>query len=245
MSVRVPKYRHHKGSGQALVQINRERTYLGVYDSPESHEKYRRLVAEWLSGNEVDKSPSACTPSTQGANSIGAKTIGEILVAYWEFALGYYSKDGKPAKELRCMREALQPIRDLYASTPASEFGPKSLQTVRQHMIQQGLCRNVVNRRVGRIKRFFSWAVTEELVPPSVFHGLQTVGGLRFGRTEPRETEPIKPVPDEHVDGILPFVSPQVSAMIQVERLTGTGADHVQDDWPGQDHHGCQTLRVP
>jgi len=38
MSVRVPKYRHHKGSGQALVQINRERIYLGVYDSPESHD---------------------------------------------------------------------------------------------------------------------------------------------------------------------------------------------------------------
>ena len=70
MSVRVPKYRHHKGSGQALVQINRERTYLGVYDSPESHEKYRRLIAEWLSGNGVAESPTASTASTQGSTSV-------------------------------------------------------------------------------------------------------------------------------------------------------------------------------
>ena len=74
---------------------------------------------------------------------------------------------------------------------------------------------------LGRIKRAFKWAVAEELVPPSVFHGLQAVAGLRFGRTEARETEPIKPVPDEHVDAVLPFVSPHVSAMIQVQRLTG------------------------
>jgi hypothetical protein len=195
MSIRVPKYRFHKGSGQALVQINRERIYLGVYDSPESHEKYRRLVAEWLSGNATAESPPASTASTQGANSVAATTIGEILVAYWGFAECYYVKDGEPTKELGCMREALQPLRDLYASTPASEFGPKWLQAVRQHMVEEGLCRNVVNHRISRIKRAFKWAVAEELVPATAFHGLQAVGGLRFGRTEARETEPIKPSP--------------------------------------------------
>lgn len=46
MSVRAPKYRLHKASGQALVQINGERIYLGKFGSEQSHEKYRRLVAE-------------------------------------------------------------------------------------------------------------------------------------------------------------------------------------------------------
>ena len=46
MPFRVPKYRFHKGSGQALVQINGQRIYLGVYESAESKEKYRRIVAE-------------------------------------------------------------------------------------------------------------------------------------------------------------------------------------------------------
>ena len=43
MSVRIPKYRHHKPSGQALVQIRGRRTFLGKYGSEESKERYHRL----------------------------------------------------------------------------------------------------------------------------------------------------------------------------------------------------------
>ena len=120
------------------------------------------------------------------------------------------------------MVEALRPLRELFGNTPANQFGPKGLKTVQQHMVDKcDLCRNVVNRRIGRIKRFFKWAVAEELVPASVWHALQTVTGLRYGRTDARETEPIRPVDDEHVEMLLPFVSPQVAAMIQVQRHTG------------------------
>jgi hypothetical protein len=45
LTVRVPKYRLHNGSGQALVEIGGRRIYLGKYNSAESGEKYRRLVA--------------------------------------------------------------------------------------------------------------------------------------------------------------------------------------------------------
>ena len=49
MSVRTPKYRLHKASGQALVQLDGRRIYLGKYGTPESKERYRRLVTKWLS----------------------------------------------------------------------------------------------------------------------------------------------------------------------------------------------------
>ena len=48
MSFRTPKYRFHKGSGQALVQINGTRIYLGKHGTSESKERYRQAVAEWL-----------------------------------------------------------------------------------------------------------------------------------------------------------------------------------------------------
>ena len=48
MSFQVPKYRLHKGSGQALVQVRGRRIYLGKHGSSQSKEKYRRLVAEVL-----------------------------------------------------------------------------------------------------------------------------------------------------------------------------------------------------
>ena len=119
------------------------------------------------------------------------------------------------------MREALRPLRKLYGNTPAAELGPKGLKAVRQQMVSQSLSRGLINRRVGRIKRVFKWAVAEELIPPSVHHGLQAVTGLRYGRTNAREAEPVKPVEDKWVDAVLPHVSPQVSTMIQVQRLTG------------------------
>ena len=116
---------------------------------------------------------------------------------------------------------ALRPLRQLYGRTPANEFGPKKLKAVRQHMVESGLSRGVVNTRIGRIKRMFKWAVAEELIPPSVYHGLQAVSGLTFGRSAARETEPIRPVPDFYVAVVLPFVSPHVAAMIKFQWLTG------------------------
>ncbi|WP_417847300.1 hypothetical protein [Thalassoglobus sp.] len=44
---------------------------------------------------------------------------------------------------------------------------------------------------------------------------------MKFGRTEARETEPVKPVADEHVDAVLPHVAPQDAAMVQLQPLTG------------------------
>jgi integrase len=111
---------------------------------------------------------------------------------------------------------AKQAKKSIAASSP-SGWNP----TTGESRAGTTVARGVVNNRVGRIKRVFKWAVAEELVPPSVHHGLQAVGGLRFGRSEARETEPVKPAAEEHVLALLPFVAPPVAAMIQLQWLTG------------------------
>ena len=60
-----------------------------------------------------------------------------------------------------------------------------------------------------------------ELVPPGVLHALQAVSGLRYGRTEAKESEPVRPVANAFVEAILPHVAPQVRAMIELQRFTG------------------------
>lgn len=126
------------------------------------------------------------------------------------------------------MKDALRPLRQLYGQTRACDFGPKALKALRQHLVEQGAwSRPVINRNVGRIKRLFKWAVAEELVPPSQYHGLQALRGLEFGRTKARETEPVKPVPDAWVDAVLPYVAPEIAAMIELQRLTGMRAGEV------------------
>ena len=42
-----PTYRFHKARQCAVVTIDGKNHYLGPYGSPESHEKYSRLIAEW------------------------------------------------------------------------------------------------------------------------------------------------------------------------------------------------------
>ncbi len=192
-NARVPSYRLYKPSGQARVIVNREHIYLGKYGSAESREKYARLIAERAFADRQ-------APQTAGTPAkMDPISINEMLLAYWRFAQALYQKDGQPTKELACMREALRPVKELYGSTPAGEFGPKALKAVRRHMVDQGLSRAVVNHRLSRIKRAFKWATGEELIPSSVFHGLQAVGGLRFGQTQARETKPIRPIADLYV----------------------------------------------
>jgi integrase len=215
-SGKVPSYCRHKRSGQAVVRIGHRDHYLGPYGSPESHEHYERLIAEWRASRSVRSSGPQSSPTITAR-----ATVSEVLLAYAAFAKDYYVKDGLPTGELENMRDALRPLRQLYGSTLASEFGPKRLKALQQKLIADGLSRGVVNARISRIKRFFRWAVAEELIPASVYHGLQAVNGLSFGRTNAHETEPIRPVPDAWVDATLPFLSPQVAAMVQLQRLAG------------------------
>ncbi|MBY0512688.1 MAG: hypothetical protein K2P78_02105 [Gemmataceae bacterium] len=107
---------------------------------------------------------------------------------------------------------------DLYGHAPAREFGPLALKAVRQRMIDHGLCHTLANRRVGRVKRAFKWAVSEELVPDTVHHALPTATGLRRGRTTAREAGP---VPDAHVDAVRPHPNRHVRGLVEFQRLTG------------------------
>jgi integrase len=148
-------------------------------------------------------------------------TVNELALAYLEFADGYYRKNGEPTTEPMNIRLAIRPLRQHFGQTPAREFGPLRLKTIRQAMIDSGLCRTEVNRRVRLVVRAFKWAVGEEMVPASVHHGLQAVSGLRQGRCDVRESEPVKPVPDAFVDAIRPHVSRRIWTMIQLQRLSG------------------------
>lgn len=73
----VPSYCHHKASGQAVVRIAGDDIYLGVFDTPESHEKYRRVVAEHLT------SPMAAVSGVAGpASQSGVPAVLELSAAY-------------------------------------------------------------------------------------------------------------------------------------------------------------------
>ena len=59
------------------------------------------------------------------------------------------------------------------------------------------------------------------MVPPSIHHSLKALAGLRRGKSNARESEPVRPVPDAYVDAIRPHVTRQIWAMVTLQRLTG------------------------
>jgi hypothetical protein len=182
------------------VTLDGRDIYLGHYGSPASRAEFDRLLAEWLSNGRR-------LPAPVVASDI---TVNELGQAYLRHADAYYVKNGKPTVEPGNIRLAIRPLRQLYGHTLAREFGPVALKTVRGAMAEADICRSELNRRIGRIVRIFKWAVSEEMVPPSVHQALQTVPGLRRGRADVRESEPVKPVADAFVDAIEPHVSRQV-----------------------------------
>jgi len=211
-STTPPPYRLHRPSGRAVTTIDARDIYLGKHGTEASRAEYDRVISEWLANGR-------CLPG--GSTSPSALTVNELLLAYLRFASGYYVKNGKPTSEYTCVKVAIKPLQDLYGTTPVDEFGPLSFKAVRQKMIYAGLSRKVINKHMGRIKRLFKWGVANELAPGNVSHALEAVSGLRKGRSQARETEPVKPVPDAYVDAVKPFVAEQVWAMIQLQRLTG------------------------
>jgi integrase len=208
----VPRYCLHKPSGRAYCRIRGKVIYCGKYDTPESQQQYARIV------NEAAANPEA--PPSAVPTSI---SVVEVIDRYWDFAQRYYIKHGEPTTMVECIRQALRPLRQLYAETPAIEFGPKRLKAVRQAMIDSGrLNRTTINKRVDVIRRMFRWAVAEELVPPSIDQGLQAVPGLRRGRADAvREPEDVLPVPDATVDATLSHLPQVVGDMVRFQRFTG------------------------
>jgi len=203
---RVPKYCFHRASGQGYVTIENRMIYLGAYRTAPSKAEYNRLIAEWLSaGRRLPSDPQAIT-------------IAEVIAAFRRHAAAYYGPNSKAAVNID---ESLRPVVKLYAQTPAMDFGPLKLKAVREAMIHAGRVRTNINRHIARIKSVFAWAVSNEMIPASVYHGLMAVKGLQAGRGGAVEGEAVKPVPVEYVEAIIPHVSPQVAAMIRLQLLTG------------------------
>jgi integrase len=212
-----PNYCRHKGSGQALVKIEGKVHCLGKFGTAASYKRFDRLIAEWLTKGR------APLPHPEAIDV----TVTELIAAYWRFAAGHYVKHGVPTAEQDCIRSAFRPLRRLYGITPAIKFGPLALRTVRQAMIDAGMCRGTINKHVGRIRRMFRWATAEEMLPASVHQALAALPGLQRGRTTAREPEPIQPVSDAVVEATLPFLPAVVADMVRFQRLTGCRPEEV------------------
>lgn len=208
----LPKYSKHRASGQAVVTLCGKDFYLGPYGTKVSRLEYDRLVAQWLANGRT-------LPG--GGKDQAAITVIEVLTAYKKHAAGYYVKNGKITNEFAQIMSALKVVKQLYGREPAAEFGPLKLRAVQQAMMDLDWSRKHINKQIGRVIRTFAWAVSKELVAPSIPQALREVPGLLKGRSGARESEPVLPVTEEAVNKTLPHLPKVVADMVRLQRLSG------------------------
>ena len=209
----VPTYRLHKQSGQAIVTVNvngvRKDMLLGRYDSSESKVEYQRVLADLAAGRIAASAPTDLT-------------VNELCLRFWTHAQDYYrDADGRPSSEITSLKYAIRAFREHCGDRPAREFGPLALKAVREQMVKKGWARPTVNDHCGRVKRIVRWAVENELLPADRWEALRAVRGLTAGRTSAPEPDPVLPVDEADYRAALPFVRPQVRALLELLALTG------------------------
>ncbi len=209
----VPSMLLHKASGQAYININGNRLYLGRHGTREATQRYAATLAE-LAAN------GGKLPVPQDEI-----TVAELAEAYMEYADSNYKRaDGTTTPTAGICRLVIRHVTALYADARAVDFGPTALRAVRQRMIDKGWARTNINKSVSLIRSVWKWAAGHEMIPVTTYQTLATVEPLKRGRCAARETDPVRPVPEAFIDAVKPHVSRQVWALIQLQLLTAARA---------------------
>jgi hypothetical protein len=122
---RVPSYRLHKQSGQAVVTLTdaltgrRKDFLLGPFDSRESKDEYTRIVLDW-------QARGGHLPQSSAEGSAPDLTVAELVARYWRHVEEYYRHaDGTPTGEVQAMRYGLRPLNHLYGRHRLWPIGPQ------------------------------------------------------------------------------------------------------------------------
>jgi integrase len=217
--VKIPAYRHHSASGQAVVTVpggGGAVVYLGPFNSPESRARYAETVAAWLQGKST---PAPVPMLAPGSRSF---TVGRLALEYFEHAQQYYrDPQGKETKQVYTERRAMRLLVEAFEAVECEAFGPRKLVEFQQSLAGRGLSRTTVAEYVGAVKRAFRWAVLQERIPGGVMHSLREVPNLKAGRSAAKEPKRVQPVPVEVVEKTLPHLSPVLADVVRVLLLTG------------------------
>lgn len=161
-----PRPHPHKASGQERVRIDGRDVYLGPIGSQEARDNYADLVKKLAEQRPVEQPPK---------QKRSGLTVAEVIDRHDEDARKRYDPAGREAKQFTY---ACAPLLDLMPALPASRFDCAKLEQVRDEMIRRGWKREVINRRVIRLRTLWRWAERKGLVPAGSWAGLRALEPL-------------------------------------------------------------------
>ena len=212
--MKVPTLLIHRPTARYYCYLpDRRRLYFGKWGG----EKKPPLSIVIKHQNYVRTLLDPAFPPIPQTVAVGADiTILEAAVAFIADQLKHHGKKAEETAEF-----SLRPVVAMFGRTPAKDFGPVRLRSVRESLVNTGRTRSGINCQVNRIKRAWRWMASFEMVPPSVVEGHRTLRAHRYGQTTAPEA---KPKPSVSVDLALATAShacPIVAAMIHTQILTG------------------------
>lgn len=202
---RWPPSIFHRG-GRDITRIDGRDYPLGPTGSEQAQQEYARLIAAHAAGTL-----QAPVTRTYG-------TIRQLVTAWDEYAQRHYSPEGREAKQYEFTTRLLV---ERFGSMKADKFTEIELTLLQQAMCDKDWCRNVVNRRIVRIRTVWRWAELRGLVPPGSWARLRAVRPLMPSSRLARSTEPIKPCEPEDLERVAVCASPPVAAVLRLMLLTG------------------------
>ncbi|MCY2944846.1 MAG: site-specific integrase [Planctomycetota bacterium] len=211
----LPRLCVHKSktSPRWFVRINGHRIYLGPWSGEKTPSK--AIQAQYKASIRQLLDPSA-SPIPQAVVLGADLTILEAAVAFIADQLKQHGKKAEDNADF-----ALRPVVALFGRTPAKDFGPLRLRSVREHLVNIGRTRSGVNKQINAIKRAWRWMAELEMIPGGTVEAHRTMRGLRYGQTEARESTPKAKVTVEMAEMTAARACPIIAAMIRVQVLTG------------------------
>ena len=201
-----PNYRLHKASGQAFIELDGRRFYLGRHGSKASREEYERRKGEYLANGRS-------LPPTKTKAVISCQ---ELAINFLEWAEEYFVNQPKSFDHIR---RAMEFLVKHYGREPVDDFAPTSLAFLQKKLVEHGYARLMVNRYVGIIKRAFKHGAKFGWVNAQTSYALQVVDNLKKGRTTAHEYRDIKPIDADDFEKTLAELPKRLADMARVQRL--------------------------
>lgn len=138
----------------------------------------------------------------------------------------YRHADGTPTQAKYKITRSVESLVEKHPDLDPMDFGPRRLKQLRRDWIERGLARSTVNNYTEEIRRFFKWAVSEELVDVSVHTALRMVRGLRVAEKGVRETTPIGPVPRADIESVKKVLVAPLRGLVDTQYQSSVRGRH-------------------
>lgn len=204
--------------------------------SPAALEVAGELLREAAQGLQLASETSSRLCGRDVARALRAQaqdvSVGELALAY----LAHIERPRQRGQsQIPHARTMVRRVTDFCGTLPARELGPNRLRGFRDHLSslrdQDGrsfYTRRSVNEHVQRVRQMIQWAVGREILPPERLIAVGAVEPLAVGDVEGlRESIPRAAAQAAHVSAVLPLLSRQLRAVVQLLVLTGARPSEV------------------